>query len=172
MKITIGIDPGAGGAVVVLHDGKPVAWCLMPTVKVGSNSQVNAAALAAFMFPHWRDAHGYLEKVGPMPGQGVTSMFNFGHSCGVVTGVMVGMGIPHTLVAPATWKKRAKLIGQDKDAARGRAVQLWPWWRELDFKGKGQAFADAALIATFGEPESALKVAPVDRVQRRPVHLV
>ena len=39
---------------------------------------------------------------------------------------------------------------KDKDAARTRAIQLWPAWRDLDLKGKGQALADAALIARFG----------------------
>jgi crossover junction endodeoxyribonuclease RuvC len=86
-----------------------------------------------------------------MPGQGVTSMFNFGHSCGTVMGVLGAMGLPHTLVTPQAWKKQAGLIGTDKDAARSRAIQLWPKWRELDKKGKGQALADAALIAAYGE---------------------
>ena len=65
-------------------------------------------------------------------------------------GVLGAMGIPHTLVTPQAWKKDAGLIGKDKDAARARAIQLWPSWRDLDAKGKGQAYADAALIAMYG----------------------
>jgi len=64
-------------------------------------------------------------------------------------GVLGAMCIPHTMVTPQAWKKAAGLIGTDKDAARARAIQLWPKWRELDKKGKGQALADAALIAKF-----------------------
>jgi crossover junction endodeoxyribonuclease RuvC len=58
--------------------------------------------------------------------------------------------MPVELVPPQAWKKRAGLIGKDKDAARSRAIQMWPDWRELDKKGAGQAFADAALIAYYG----------------------
>lgn len=150
----IGIDPGATGAIVVLDDnGKPMAWTLMPILKVGKTSQVNAAALRAFLLPHV-ETHAFFEKVAAMPGQGVTSMFNFGHSCGVALGTIVGLGISYDLVAPPTWKKRAGLIGADKDAARARAIQLWPWWRELDLVGKGQALADAALIAKYGTDQN------------------
>jgi crossover junction endodeoxyribonuclease RuvC len=146
----IGIDPGASGAIVMLEDDTPIEWTLMPTVKVGSASRVNASALAEFIRELEVD-HVYIELVGAMPGQGVSSMFNFGHSTGTVMGVLGALGISHTLVTPQAWKKAAGLIGKDKDAARARAIQLWPNWRELDAKGKGQAFADAALIARYGK---------------------
>jgi crossover junction endodeoxyribonuclease RuvC len=146
---TIGIDPGCSGAVVLLDDGQLVEWMLMPVLKVGKNTRVNGAALAAFLRPY-PDAHAYLEHVGAMPGQGVASMFTFGHAVGVVEGVLSGLGMAYTLVSPPSWKKRAGLIGTDKDAVRSRAIQLWPTWRELDAKARGQAFADAALIAMYG----------------------
>jgi crossover junction endodeoxyribonuclease RuvC len=145
----IGIDPGATGALVMLEDGNPIEWMDMPIMKVGSATRVNAAVVSDFM----RDSlceHVYVEQVGAMPGQGVSSMFNFGHSTGTIMGVLGAMGIPHTLVTPQAWKKSQGLIGTDKDGARARAIQLWPRWRELDKKGKGQALADAALIARHG----------------------
>jgi len=120
----------------------------MPTSKIGTATRVNAAALTDFIASCCCE-HVYVEQVHAMPGQGVTSMFNFGHSCGTVMGVLGAMSIPHTMVTPQAWKKAAGLIGTDKDAARARAIQLWPKWRELDKKGKGQALADAALIAKF-----------------------
>jgi crossover junction endodeoxyribonuclease RuvC len=146
---TLGIDPGATGAIVLLEDGQPIEWTAMPVLKVGSATRVNAAALTDFIASSCCE-HVYVEQVGAMPGQGVTSMFNFGHSCGTVMGVLGAMGLPHTMVTPQSWKKAAGLIGTDKDAARARAIQLWPKWRELDKKGKGQALADAALIAKHG----------------------
>jgi crossover junction endodeoxyribonuclease RuvC len=142
----LGIDPGASGALVLLEDGHPIEWTEMPTIKVGTATRVNAPALADFI-ASCCCTHVFVEQVHAMPGQGVTSMFNFGHSCGTVMGVLGAMNIPHTLVTPQAWKKEAGLIGTDKDAARARAIQLWPKWRELDKKGKGQALADAALIA-------------------------
>jgi crossover junction endodeoxyribonuclease RuvC len=146
MKL-IGVDPGASGAVVVLEDDVPIEWMEMPTVKVGSATRVNAAALAEFFY---KSEHVYVEYVHSMPKQGVASSFNFGHSVGTVMGVLGAMDIPHTLVTPQAWKKAAGLIGTDKDAARARALQLWPSWRALDKKGIGQALADAALSARYG----------------------
>ena len=146
----IGIDPGCSGAIVVMDQRwNLIEWDQMPTIKVGKSSRVNAAALAD-MLRDFDDGEAYVEQVGAMPGQGVSSMFSFGHAAGVVAGVLGALLIPVTLVTPQSWKKRAALIGQGKDAARTRAIQLWPAWRDLDLKGKGQALADAALIARFG----------------------
>lgn len=155
MSVIIGIDPGLSGCVVALDadDWRYLDHLHMPTMKVGSGSRVNGAALKAFLGACYDEAEGRmvnLERVGAMPGQGVTSMFTFGHSAGVVEGIVQGLGLPYTLIEPQAWKKRAGLIGKDKDAARTRAIQLYPGLRELDLKAKGQALADAILIARFG----------------------
>jgi len=156
--VILGIDPGCTGALVVMTDGgNYVAHLNMPTVKVGTKSRVNGAAVAAFIRETIGElnAHAYLEQVGAMPGggerkSGASSMFTFGHAAGVVEGILQGMAIPYTLVTPQAWKKRAGLVGTDKDAARSRAIQLYPDLRILDLKGKGQAVADAILIARHG----------------------
>jgi crossover junction endodeoxyribonuclease RuvC len=150
MKMIVGIDPGASGALVLLEDGIPIEWTLMPTYKVGTATRVHASEVAHFLEWGKYVDHVFIEQVHAMPGQGVTSMFNFGHSCGTVVGVVGALGYPHTMVQPQKWKKAAGLSGTDKDAARSRAIQLWPQWKDLAQKGKGQAFADAALIARFG----------------------
>lgn len=150
MSYLIGIDPGASGAIVVMTPKfELIEWATMPTVKVGTQTRVNGAALAA-MLQDFEASHAYLEQVGAMPGQGTASMFSFGHAAGTATGVLAALQITTTMVTPQAWKKRAGLSGTDKDAARCRAIQLWPSWRALDAKGKGQALADAALIARFG----------------------
>lgn len=150
----IGIDPGCSGATVVLCDygtGQPVVIEALrtPVVKSGKSTRVDAAAVARFL-REYDSGHAYIEKVGAMPGQGVTSMFTFGHAAGVVEGVAAACMIPITHVTPQAWKARAGLLGKDKDAARSRAIQLWPNWSGLAKKGEGQAFADAALIALYG----------------------
>jgi crossover junction endodeoxyribonuclease RuvC len=150
MKV-FGIDPGATGAIVLLEDDEPIEWMIMPTYKVGSATRVNASELTNFLDQGKYVDHVYVEQVGAMPGQGVTSMFNFGHSCGTVMGVIGALGYSHTMVTPQKWKKNAGLIGTDKDASRARAIQLWPDWRDLAQKGKGQAYADAALIARYSK---------------------
>jgi len=146
----LAIDPGCSGALVVLDSsGEHIDHLLMPVIKIGKSSRVNAAAVSAFVASH-EPVHCFIEKVHSMPSQGVSSTFTFGHSAGVVEGVVAGIGVPITLVTPQAWKKHAGLIGSDKDAARSRAVQLFPGLRVLDLKGKGQAVADALLIGRYG----------------------
>lgn len=149
------IDPGSTGAIAILDgEGSHIDHMIIPTIKVGSKNRVNGAAVAAFLAQHEVE-HCYIEQVGAMPGggqrrMGASSAFSFGHATGLVEGVVVGAGIPVTLVTPQRWKKHAGLIGTDKDAARGRAVQLYPGLRVLDTKIKGQAVADALLIGRYG----------------------
>lgn len=145
----IGIDPGNSGALVVLENNKPIAWLLMPIIKVGTSTRVNAAHIKAFLEPH-QGAPVFLELVHAMPKQGGTSGFTFGHAAGVVQGLVQGAGHPLTMVTPQKWKKAAGLIGTEKDIARSTAVLLWPEWRDLDAKIKGGALADAALIGRYG----------------------
>jgi len=151
--LIVGIDPGLSGAIVVLFQGTPVTCARMPTMKMGAANRVNASALAAIIKGELRERyklHAYVELVGSMPGQGVASMFSFGHSAGVIQGVLGALEIPVTMVTPQSWKKRAGLVGKDKDASRTLAIQTWPEWRTLDQKGAGQAYADAAFIALYG----------------------
>ncbi|MGX4910989.1 crossover junction endodeoxyribonuclease RuvC [Enterobacter chengduensis] len=150
MTAILGIDPGCSGALVlVTEQGGYIDHLPMPTIKVGTKSRVNGAAVAAWV-RQYGITHAYLEQVGAMPGQGTASMFTFGHAAGVAEGILQGLNIPYTLVTPQSWKKSAGIIGSDKDAARSRAIQLYPELRALDAKAKGQAIADALLIARFG----------------------
>lgn len=155
MEYRLGIDPGLSGAVVamtVYSTGVPVVNFAipMPTKMVGKSRRVDAERLAEFM-REWDSGRTYIEHVGAMPGQGVTSMFTFGHCAGAAEGVSAALCMPVTLVRPQVWKERAGIIGQGKDGSRQLAMKLWPNWSDLNKIGKGQAFADAALIAMFGE---------------------
>lgn len=153
MSYLIGIDPGCSGAVVILQSRRcpyPIEWMRMPTLKVGKSTRVDCAALARYL-ADFDTGEAYLEQVHAMPGNGACAMFTFGHATGAVEGVLAALAIPYTLVTPQRWKKGAGLIGADKDAARSRAIHLWPRWGALGKKGEGQALADAALIAKFGD---------------------
>ena len=148
--VILGIDPGCSGALVLITEqGGYIDHLNMPTIKVGTKSRVNGAAAAAWL-RQYQINEAFLEQVGAMPGQGTASMFTFGHAAGVAEGLLQGLNIPYTLVTPQAWKKAAGLIGSDKDAASSRAIQLYPELRFLDAKAKGQAIADALLIARFG----------------------
>lgn len=154
----LGVDPGCGGCIVLLEDRRYVAHLEMPTYKVGTKSRVNGAAIAGWIkdqykalpYHHTVMFHAFIEQVGAMPKQGTASMFTFGHAVGTVEGVLAGAGIATTRITPQAWKKSAGLVGSDKDAARSRAIMLYPELRALDAVGKGQALADALLIARHG----------------------
>ena len=89
-----------------------------------------------------------IEHVTAMPGQGVTSMFNFGQSFGILKGICSAMQIPMYFVRPAKWKKYFGLINSEKDASRTRAIEIFPYFSSQLSK-KDSNKADAILIASF-----------------------
>jgi crossover junction endodeoxyribonuclease RuvC len=146
----IGIDPGISGAVAFLSDKLVLEIVFdMPVMPMGKNKQqINPYELAKLLRP-CEDAAVYLEQVSAMPKQGVSSTFGFGVSFGIIQGVLAGLGLPVVMVPPVVWKRRAKLVGKDKDQARTLAQRLYPS-AELGRK-KDIGRADAILIARFGE---------------------
>ena len=147
-RFIIGIDPGISGALAVLDAGGALmAYTAMPTYQPAKATRVNPAALSAFLEPY-RHGHAILEQVGAMPGQGVASMFSFGHAAGIVEGVLAALGISYELVVPQEWKKAYKLNGKPKDAARALAQRYYPSAPLARKKDSG--LADALLLARFG----------------------
>lgn len=159
----IGIDPGCSGAIVITTDsGEYVAHLEMPVFTVGTKTRVNAAAISGWIraqmeaqpYHHVSLTHAFIEQVGAMAKtgvkQGASSMFTFGYAAGTVYGVVAGIGMSCTFITPQAWKKSIGLIGSVKDAARSKAILLYPELRALDSKGKGGALADALLIARHG----------------------
>ena len=90
-----------------------------------------------------------VEHVNAMPGQGVTSMFNFGQSFGVLKGVCSAMQLPMYFVRPAKWKKYFNLINSEKDASRTKAIEIFPYISSQLSKKKDANKADAILLASF-----------------------
>jgi crossover junction endodeoxyribonuclease RuvC len=154
VSYVIGIDPGISGAIAIFEDGKLDAVIDMPTLEVDSGKtkkrHISAIGLVrileTWMLVSDGQAHIVIEKVGAMPGQGVTSMFNFGRSAGIIEGVVAALRMPHTYVTPAAW---TKAVGRaaGKDASRMRAMELFPAKADLFKRAKDDGRADAALIA-------------------------
>jgi crossover junction endodeoxyribonuclease RuvC len=148
----IGVDPGITGAVAFLNDYLDLIKVEdMPTMQLGLKAhQVNASELTKIIHNDGNNYNVtvYIEQVNAMPGQGVTSMFNFGMSYGMVQGIVAALGYPLVLVRPNAWKRGAGLIGKPKDAARTLAQQLYPNADLAHKKDVGRA--DALLIARFG----------------------
>lgn len=151
--IVLGVDPGISGALAFFEvSAGRVEVVDMPTIAAGTNSKrvVDEASLASCV-ENYRTllAHAFVERVGAMPGQGVTSMFSFGRSFGVVLGVLAAFRVPVTLVQPQRWKA-ALSVPAAKDGARARASQLMPGFARLWPLVKHDGRAEAALIAYYG----------------------
>ena len=154
--LIIGIDPGIKGAICILKDGKILDVFDMPTMPVGkkNKSQVNGSQIyneiqKAIINEDKKDIKVVIEQVSAMPGQGVTSMFNFGQSYGILKGICSAMQLPMFFVRPAKWKKYFNLINSEKDASRTRAIEIFPYFSSQLSKKKDSNKADAILIASF-----------------------
>jgi crossover junction endodeoxyribonuclease RuvC len=149
----LGVDPGAGGALVLLDTERGyLEMADMPVVviKRGTrNVRQVQPALLVDAIRALRPDRAIVERVSAMPGQGVSSMFAFGRSAGVIEGALAGLGIPYTDVPPAVWIKAMAVRG-GKDGARNRAIELYPSQAGLFARVKDNGRADAALIATWG----------------------
>lgn len=148
----IGIDPGLTGAIAWLDSNHNFieVWDMPVMAKSKGKKQVNGVELARIIreitFEHACIA--VVEQVHAMPGQGGTSMFNFGHGTGVIDGVLAALKMPVVYVTPTKWKKAAALLKTEKDMARTKAIQLYPTAPLSRKKDIGRA--DAILIARYG----------------------
>ena len=155
MKYIIGVDPGAAGAIAILEDtGKLVHVFDMPSVEVISGGKAKRRVSPEMLAAELRlyadqGAVAYVEQVGAMPGQGVSSMFAFGQAFGIVLGVLAGLAIPTQTVTPGKWKKALNL-NAGKDAARAKAAQVWPAHAAEFKRVKDDGKAEAGLIAVWG----------------------
>jgi len=161
--LIIGIDPGINGAICLFKDGKIVDVFEMPKMAVGkkNKSQVNASQIfneiqKAVEGEDKTKVIAVIEQVSAMPGQGVTSMFNFGQSFGVLKGIFSAMQIPMDFVSPVKWKKFFNLINTNKDASRTKAIEIYPYFSSKLSKKKDVNKSDAILIGRFFY-ESGLK---------------
>lgn len=161
VRYVIGIDPGITGALALVRSHGQLVELLdvadMPTATVKTNriskSHIIAPQLTSLL-SQWRVSTEttpdvVLEDVHAMPGQGVTSMFRFGHALGLVEGVVSGLGLPLHKVPPREWQTMVR-VRSDPDAGRLRASQLFPTRAGLFTRKKDHNRADAALIAYAG----------------------
>ena len=152
----IGIDPGITGSICFFQDGKIIDVIDMPNMPEGKKNkkQVNGAQIfyeisKKTKFIEKESIKVVIEQVSAMPGQGVTSMFNFGQSFGILKGICSAMQLPMYFVRPAKWKKYFNLINSQKDASRTKAIEIFPYFSSKLSKKKDSNKADAILIASF-----------------------
>ena len=154
--LIIGIDPGISGSICFLEEGKIIDVLEMPTMAEGKKNkrQVNGSQIYNEISKRInkvfnQDIRVVIEQVSAMPGQGVTSMFNFGQSFGILKGICSAMKLPMYFIRPAKWKKYFNLIKTEKDASRTRAIEVFPYFSSQLSKKKDSNKADAILIASF-----------------------
>jgi crossover junction endodeoxyribonuclease RuvC len=154
--LIIGIDPGISGSICFFQDGKIIDVVEMPTMTEGKKNkrQVNGSQIFNEISDRIKkldkkDIKVIIEQVSAMPGQGVTSMFNFGQSFGILKGICSAMQLPMYFVRPAKWKKYFNLINSEKDASRTKAIEIFPYFSVHLSKKKDSNKADAILIASF-----------------------
>ena len=154
--LIIGIDPGISGAICFFKDGKIIDVIDMPTMASGNKNkkQINSSQIfneISLRIENYKseNINVVVEQVSAMPGQGVTSMFNFGQAFGILKGICSAMHLPVYYVRPAKWKKYFNLINSEKDASRTRAIEIFPYFSSQLSKKKDNNKADAILIASF-----------------------
>ena len=160
MKI-IGIDPGLSGAIAIMQEKKVINLVDMPIMSEGKKNkrQLNSAQSVKIIKENIENNDEIaviVENVSAMPGQGVTSMFNFGQTFGAIKGISATLKLPIYFVRPSKWKKHFDLINSSKDASRTKAIEIYPSLAEKLSKKKDVNKSDAILIARFFY-ESGLK---------------
>ena len=154
--LVIGIDPGISGSICFFQDGRIIDVIEMPTMTEGKKNkkQVNGSQIFNEISEKINkldknNTRVIIEQVSAMPGQGVTSMFNFGQSFGILKGICSAMQLPMYFVRPAKWKKYFNLINSEKDASRTKAIEIFPYFSTELSRKKDSNKADAILIASF-----------------------
>jgi crossover junction endodeoxyribonuclease RuvC len=152
--IIIGIDPGISGAISILENKKILEVYDTPTMIDGKKNkkQINSAQVTNIIkerLKNGKEVIVVVEHVNAMPGQGVTSMFNFGQSFGVIKGICAALGLPIYFVRPTKWKKHFNLIKTNKDASRTKVIEAYPEISSKLHRKKDSNRADAILIALY-----------------------
>ena len=154
--LIIGIDPGISGAICFFEDGQVKEIIDMPVMADGKKNKrqingpqtYNEISARINKFPK-KDIIVVIEQVSAMPGQGVTSMFNFGQSFGVLKGICSAMQLSMFFIRPVKWKKYFGLIKTEKDASRTKVIEIFPYISSELSRKKDSNKADAVLIASF-----------------------
>ena len=153
MKI-LGIDPGLSGAIAILEKKKVLNLFDMPVMAEGKKNkkQLNSAQLVNIIRENsigGEEIAVVVEQVNAMPGQGVTSMFNFGQTFGAIKGICAALNLPIFFVRPSKWKKYFELINSSKDSSRTKVIEMYPSLSSQLAKKKDVNKSDAILIARY-----------------------
>jgi crossover junction endodeoxyribonuclease RuvC len=176
MKLICGLDPGTEGAFALVNrDGTLIVDDLpVHNVRRGRSMKLRAELdlqTMELVLREYRIEHVFLERVAARPGQGVVSMFRFGYAAGALYGLVVGLGLPVTRVLPRAWQKHHG-IDASPDAARQRAVQLYPAAAARLTLKRHAHRADALLLADFGLQQRGHDRLPATPTTEQAYHVI
>jgi crossover junction endodeoxyribonuclease RuvC len=145
--VIVGIDPGVTGAIAWYSGGTILGVADLPVI----DSRLIGSQLAKMMrYPEYDILAVFIENTQPMPKNGSIASFKLGLNTGIAIGVVEALGLPLYRPRPAEWKRWTGLIGKDKDAARGLAIERWPDHSSSLARVKDHNRAEAMLIAAYG----------------------
>ena len=154
--LIIGMDPGISGAICFFENGEVKEIIDMPNMADGKKNkrQINGPQIYNEISSRIKNTPKkeivvVIEQVSAMPGQGVTSMFNFGQSFGVLKGICSAMQLSMYFIRPVKWKKYFGLIKTEKDASRTKVIEIFPYISSQLSRKKDSNKADAILISSF-----------------------
>ena len=146
-KVYIGIDPGKSGALAYIEvNDAQITGKVMPFSEAGYR----------FIIRHLAEEYAgkivcAVEAVSAMPGQGVTSMFNFGKGFGWILGTLEAYSVPYELIRPQKWKKEFS-VTSDKNTSIEVCKRLFPHVSLLPTercKKDNDGMAEALLLAEY-----------------------
>jgi crossover junction endodeoxyribonuclease RuvC len=177
MARALGLDPGIRGGLAVVDSERGLLAAIdIPTIGVGASERVDVLAVAEWIRAQQPDL-AFVERAQAMPKQGASSGFKYGRATGSLEAAIILALVSFEVVEPPAWKKAFRLRGKEKEAARQRALELFPAAHALLARKRDHGRAEAALIALFGlkgfrreaerEPEPILAEAVVEVCNER-----
>jgi crossover junction endodeoxyribonuclease RuvC len=149
MTRALGIDPGINGGLAVIESAKVIDAIDVPVIGSAAKERVDGIAIREWIEEH-RPSFAFIERAGAMPKQGSSSGFKYGRAAGALEATIALSGIPIQIIEPAVWKRALRLSGKDKEAARQRALELFPAAHALLARKRDHGRAEAILIAMYG----------------------
>lgn len=170
--IIIGADPGKTGALGMLDldslDENTVQVCplivdtpivtrLNKTKASGRSTEYDVRTMVEvvetyteYALPTGTPMIAMLERVSSRPGEGVSSVFNFGYGFGLWHGIFASVsGLDVRFAPPQVWKRKFGLLKKDKDASRLLALEKFPILQPQLKRKKDHGRAEALLIALY-----------------------
>lgn len=145
-SFVMGIDPGQSGAIALIDDGigHYEAVYDMPVDECGLWRIAREIEKEGFV------RRICLEKVGPMPKQGISSTFKFGQNYGMLRAWAAKFEVPFLLVTPQKWQNAILDSDRGSDPKKRSLLFARRYWPAAPLHlEKHHGRADALCLAEY-----------------------